>query len=71
MNETAEGPTLWNVTTMNRERKVKGSRGKVVVNGDKDGASFLRINMTEVNSTFNYTTTQEVRTFLKSVIMFW
>ncbi|XP_030295316.1 collagen alpha-1(VII) chain isoform X2 [Sparus aurata] len=59
LNETAEGPTLWNVTTMNRERKVKGSRGKVVVNGDKDGASSLRINMTEVNSTFNYTTTQE------------
>lgn len=67
MNETVEGPTLWNVTTMNRERKVKGSRGKVVVNGDKDGASSLRINMTEVNSTFNYTTTQEVRTFYSKV----
>ncbi|XP_045928379.1 collagen alpha-1(VII) chain [Micropterus dolomieu] len=65
LNETAEGPTLWTVTTLSREReldrietKLKGSTGKEVVGGDSDGASSLKINLT-VSSAFNYTTTQE------------
>lgn len=73
LNETAEGPTLWTVTTLSREReldrietKLKGSTGKEVVGGDSDGASSLKINLT-VSSAFNYTTTQEVRTFYNKV----
>ncbi|TKS90840.1 Collagen alpha-1(VII) chain [Collichthys lucidus] len=66
LNETVEGPTLWSVTTLNGEQeldrtetKLKGSREKEVVDGDSDGASSLRVNLTVVNSTFNYTMTQE------------
>lgn len=69
LNETAEGPTLWSITTLNGEEeldristKLKGSRGKEIVDGGSDRLSSLRINLTVVNSTYNYTTTQEVRT---------
>lgn len=69
LNETAEGPSLWAVTSLNGQRqldridgKLKGSRGKEGVEGDSDGAASLKINLTVVNSTFNYTTTQEVST---------
>lgn len=74
LNETAEGPTSWTVTTLNGEQeldrietKLKGSRGKEVVDGDSDGVSSLRKNLIVVNSTFNYTTTQEVSTFYNNV----
>lgn len=74
LNETVEGPTLWSVTTLNGEQeldrtetKLKGSTEKEVVDGDSDGASSLRVNLTVVNSTFNYTMTQEVRTFYSEV----
>lgn len=73
LNETAEGPTLWTVTTLKGEQeldkietKLNGSRGEVI-DGDGDGVSSLRINLTVVNSTFNYTTTQEVRTFYHKI----
>ncbi|XP_078021207.1 uncharacterized protein col7a1l isoform X2 [Epinephelus lanceolatus] len=66
LNETAEGPTLWSVTMLNGEEeldrigtKLKGSRGKEIVDGDSDRLSSLKINLTVVNSTYNYTTTQE------------
>ncbi|XP_037617139.1 collagen alpha-1(VII) chain [Sebastes umbrosus] len=66
LNETAEGQTLWTVTTLNGEpeldkndNKLMGSRGQEMVDGDGDGVSSLKINLTLVNSTFNYTTTQE------------
>lgn len=74
LNETAEGQTLWTVTTLNGEpeldkndNKLMGSRGQEMVDGDGDGVSSLKINLTLVNSTFNYTTTQEVRTFYNKV----
>ncbi len=74
LNETAEGPTSWTVTTLNGEQeldrtetRLKGSRGKEVVDGDSDGVSSLKMNLTVVTSTFNYTTTQEVRTFYNKV----
>uniref|UniRef100_UPI0037E81BC1 collagen alpha-1(VII) chain n=1 Tax=Semicossyphus pulcher TaxID=241346 RepID=UPI0037E81BC1 len=63
LNETAEGPTLWSATTVNGEQELHRTetklRGTERVDGDRDGASSLRINLTVVNSTFNYTTTQE------------
>lgn len=68
LNETAEGPTLWTLTTLNGEQeldrivtKSKGSRRKERVDGFSDGGSSLKMNLTLVNSTFNYTATQEVR----------
>ncbi|XP_070785049.1 collagen alpha-1(VII) chain [Enoplosus armatus] len=76
LNETAEGPTLWTVTTLNGEQeldrtetKLKGSRGKEVVDGDSDGASSLKMNLTAVNSTFNYTTTQETVSGLPETVV--
>lgn len=68
LNETAEGPTLWTVTTLNREQefdrseaKLKASEGKEMVDGDSSEIYSLKMNLTVVNSTFNYTSTQEVR----------
>ncbi|XP_041820381.1 collagen alpha-1(VII) chain [Chelmon rostratus] len=66
LNETAEGPALWAVTTLNGQQQLdridtelKGPRGKEGAEGGSDGAASLKINLTVVNSTFNYTTTQE------------
>lgn len=74
LNETIEDPTLWTVTTLTGEQeshridtKFKGSGGKEVVDGDSDTESSLKINLTVINSTFNYTTTREVRTFYNKV----
>lgn len=74
LNETIEDPTLWTVTTLTGEQesdrietKFKGSRGKEVVDGDSDAVSSLKINLTVINSTFNYSTTREVRTFHNKV----
>ncbi|XP_075968030.1 uncharacterized protein col7a1l [Anarhichas minor] len=65
-SETAEGPTLWTGSTLNGEReldrihtKLKGSREKEMVDGDSGDISSLKMNLTLVNSTFNYTATQE------------
>ncbi|XP_044041741.1 collagen alpha-1(VII) chain isoform X2 [Siniperca chuatsi] len=76
LNETGEGPTLWTVTTLNGEQeldrietKLKGSRGKEVVDGDSDGASSLKINLTVVNSTFNSTTSQETVSGLPETVV--
>ncbi|KAM3588066.1 uncharacterized protein V6R79_020259 [Siganus canaliculatus] len=64
LNDTAEGPTLWTVNTLrgqpvlNRtETKLKGSRGKKVAAVESDGT--LKTNLIAVNSTSNYSTTQE------------
>ena len=69
-----EGPTLWTVTTLTGEQeldrivtKSKGSRGKERVDVHRDGGSSLKMNLTLVNSTFNYTTTQEVRMLYNKV----
>ncbi|KAE8281399.1 Collagen alpha-1(XIV) chain Undulin Precursor [Larimichthys crocea] len=76
LNETVEGPTLWSVTTLNGEQeldrtetKLKGSREKEVVDGDSDGASSFRVNLTVVNSTFNYTMTQETVSGLPETVV--
>ncbi|XP_027128247.1 collagen alpha-1(VII) chain, partial [Larimichthys crocea] len=76
LNETVEGPTLWSVTTLNGEQeldrtetKLKGSTEKEVVDGDSDGASSLRVNLTVVNSTFNYTMTQETVSGLPETVV--
>lgn len=69
----AEGPTLWTVTTPNGEQelhrddaRLKDSGGKEIADYDREGASSLQMNLTVVNSTFNSTTTQEVRTLCNS-----
>lgn len=68
LNETAERPTLRSVTTLKGEQesdrieaKLKESEGKEIVDGDSSEISSLKINLTVVNSTLNYTSTQEVR----------
>ncbi|XP_074554044.1 uncharacterized protein col7a1l [Halichoeres trimaculatus] len=61
LNDTAEGPALWTETALNGEQKPdrmeKKIRGKE--KSEKHGASSLKNNQTVVNSTFNYTSTQE------------
>ncbi|KAM7367132.1 hypothetical protein PAMP_015056 [Pampus punctatissimus] len=66
LNETPEGPTLWTVTTLNGEQKsdrieakLKASERKEMIDMDSGEISSLTINMTVVNSTFNYTSTHE------------
>ncbi|XP_068442301.1 collagen alpha-1(VII) chain [Clinocottus analis] len=66
LGETAESPILWTVPTLNGEQeldridsKLKGSRGKAMVDGGSGGVSSLKMNLTVVNSTINYTATQE------------
>lgn len=69
LKETAEVPTLWTVTTtLNGEQdldgiktKLKGFTGKESVHMESDEVSPLKINLTVVNSTFNYTTSNKVR----------
>ena len=68
LNETAEGPILRRVTTLNREQKsgrteakLKASEGKEIVDGGGSETSSLKMNATVLNSAFNYTSTQEVR----------
>lgn len=67
VNETAEGPTLWTGPSLSGQRdleaKLKDSRRKEGTDGDSDAGSVLKINLTAVNSTFNYTAAQEVRMF--------
>ncbi|XP_047431494.1 collagen alpha-1(VII) chain isoform X2 [Mugil cephalus] len=75
LNETTEGPTSWTIPTPNGEQDVnstesisQGSREKEIVESDSEEVSSLRINLTAVNSTFNYTTTKEtVSGFPKTV----
>ncbi|KAM8909698.1 uncharacterized protein col7a1l [Spinachia spinachia] len=66
LGETAEGPTLWTVTTVNGERelhrddkRLKDSGGREIAEYDREGVSSLQMNLTVVNSTFNHTATQE------------
>lgn len=70
LNETVEDPSSGIVTTVNREQEPDGTETKFtaskedeVVDGDGDTVSSLKMNLTVVNATFNYTTTQEVQTF--------
>ncbi|XP_037837209.1 collagen alpha-1(VII) chain isoform X2 [Kryptolebias marmoratus] len=64
-NETAEGPTSWTITTLDDEQKLnqietklKESRGIDIEDWNKNESS-LKVNLTLVNSTFNYTTIKE------------
>ncbi|XP_069556447.1 collagen alpha-1(VII) chain [Brachyistius frenatus] len=73
LNETAEGPTLWTVTTLNGEQELdriettlKGSRWKETV--DRDKVSSFKINLTVVNSTFNSTPTKETVSGLPEIV---
>lgn len=63
LNKTAEGPTSWSVTTLNGEHglenKFKESRRNEMEDSNEE--SSLKIDLNVVNSTFNYTLTQEVR----------
>lgn len=68
LNETAEVPSLRTISALNEEQeldrietKSKGSTGMKMIDGDSDKVSSLKMNLTKVNSTFNYTTAQEVR----------
>ncbi|CAK6961368.1 LOW QUALITY PROTEIN: collagen alpha-1(VII) chain [Scomber scombrus] len=76
LNETAEGPTLRRVTTLNREQKsgrneakLKASEGKEIVDGDGSETSSLKMNVTVLNSTFNYTSTQETVSGLPETVV--
>lgn len=74
LNDTVEGRTVWTVTTLDGEQesdgtetKLKGFDEKEAFDRDIDAVSSLKINLTVANSTFNSTTTQEVRIFCKDV----
>uniref|UniRef100_UPI001ED7EFD4 collagen alpha-1(VII) chain n=1 Tax=Scatophagus argus TaxID=75038 RepID=UPI001ED7EFD4 len=76
LNETAEGPTVWTVTTLNGEQELDrvettltGPRGREILGRSSDGASSLKINLTGVNSTFNYATTQETVSGLPDTVV--
>ncbi|XP_071358384.1 collagen alpha-1(VII) chain isoform X2 [Trachinotus anak] len=62
-NETAEGPTLWTLTTLDREQELNTTetklKGKKIIDGDSNEVSSLIMNLTVVRSPFNYTAAQE------------
>lgn len=68
---TTEAPSSWNMTTLSGEHehdvaetKLKGSTGKKIIDGgDGDEVSSMKMNLTVVSSTLNYTSAQEVKTF--------
>ncbi|KAM4711770.1 uncharacterized protein col7a1l isoform 4-T5 [Anableps anableps] len=64
--DTVEGPTLWTMTTVDGERKLdqfetklKGSKETGEEDWDGDIVSSLKLNLTLVNSTLNYTNVEE------------
>ncbi|XP_056131888.1 collagen alpha-1(VII) chain [Lampris incognitus] len=66
LNETAEGPTMWGLTTLNAEPELDGTesrsrrpKGKGSAVGDSAEIPSVKIHLTVVNSTFNLTTSQE------------
>lgn len=64
MKDTADEPTeAPTAITLIEEQltKLNKSRLKDVVDEDGDGGSSLDVNLTLIDSTFNYTETQEVR----------
>lgn len=73
LSETSKRPSSGTVTLNGEQEldgidsKSKGSRGKEVVDGSSGEVSPLKMNLTVVNSTFNHTATQEVRTFYNKV----
>ncbi|XP_067438348.1 collagen alpha-1(VII) chain isoform X1 [Thunnus thynnus] len=76
LNETAERPTLWSVTTLKGEQesdrieaKLKASEGKEIVDGNSSEISSLKINLTVVNSTLNYTSNQETVSGLPETVV--
>lgn len=60
LNETEEGPTLWTVTALNREQLLDRSETKLKAPRRKEMRPSLKLNLTLVNTTFNYTMTEEV-----------
>lgn len=60
LNETAEDPTLWTVNTLNGELEHDTIETNLKETVDSTGTSF-KVNLTVVNSTSNYTMTNEVR----------
>ncbi|XP_039891289.1 collagen alpha-1(VII) chain isoform X6 [Simochromis diagramma] len=58
LNETAEDPTLWTVNTLNGELEHDTIETNLKETVDSTGTSF-KVNLTVVNSTSNYTMTNE------------
>ncbi|XP_037552098.1 collagen alpha-1(VII) chain [Nematolebias whitei] len=65
LNETEASPTSWTITTLDDQQKLNqietkltGSRGTEIKDWNRNESS-LKINLTLVNSTFNYTTINE------------
>ncbi|XP_035466126.2 collagen alpha-1(VII) chain isoform X2 [Scophthalmus maximus] len=76
LNETAEVPSLRTISALNEEQeldrietKSKGSTGMKMIDGDSDKVSSLKMNLTKVNSTFNYTTAQETVSGLTETVV--
>ncbi|CAG5927553.1 unnamed protein product [Menidia menidia] len=73
LNKTAEGPTLWTVTTLDEEEDLNQieskSKGKETVERNKDEVSSLKMNLTSVNSTVNYTTIGETVSEFPETVM--
>ncbi|XP_035806046.2 collagen alpha-1(VII) chain isoform X2 [Amphiprion ocellaris] len=69
LNETAEGPTLWSVTTLKGEFNTIETKRKQIVDRDSDKMPSLKINFPVVNSTFNYTTTEETVSGLPETVV--
>ncbi|XP_016533151.1 collagen alpha-1(VII) chain isoform X1 [Poecilia formosa] len=70
--ETAEGPTLWTMTTVDGEKKVtklKGSKGTGEEDWDGDKVSSLKMNRTLVNSTLNHTNVEETVSVLPETVL--
>ncbi|KAM9846061.1 uncharacterized protein col7a1l [Aulostomus maculatus] len=72
LNGTAEGPTLWSMATMKGEHeieRIEASEERDLVIRDSGEISSLRINLTAVNTTLNYTTTQETVSGLPGTVV--
>uniref|UniRef100_A0A3Q1J0Q4 Collagen alpha-1(VII) chain-like n=1 Tax=Anabas testudineus TaxID=64144 RepID=A0A3Q1J0Q4_ANATE len=74
LNETAEGPTLWTVTALKSEQVVDEAETKLKESGRKEMNNSgelpsLKMNLTVVSSTFNYTMTEETVSGLPGPVM--
>lgn len=61
LNETSEDPTSWTFTTLSGEPEHGGSETKLNDIVDSAEVPSLKLNLTVINSTLNYTMTKEVR----------
>ncbi|XP_040928277.1 collagen alpha-1(VII) chain isoform X3 [Betta splendens] len=59
LNETEEGPTLWTVTALNGEQGLDKTETKLRGSRRKEMGPSLKLNLTVVNTTFNYTMMEE------------